>query len=71
MVNRVTVTLEQPEYSALLDMALAELRNPPDQLHHILRKELREQGLIGANDEPLAQAPASVPAQVTRPGGTP
>lgn len=44
-VSRVTVTLEQPEYSGLLQIAVAELRNPPDQLRHILRQELERQGL--------------------------
>ena len=45
MVNRITVTLEQPEYAALLRMATAELRNPSDQLRHILRTELEHRGL--------------------------
>ncbi len=45
MVKRVTVTLEQPEYAALLQIAVAELRNPPDQLRHILRQELERQRL--------------------------
>ena len=44
MVNRVVVTLEQFEYSALLKMAVKELRNPSDQLRTILRDELRRQG---------------------------
>ena len=45
MVNRLTITLEQPEYAALLQMAMAELRTPPDQLRHILRLELERRGL--------------------------
>jgi hypothetical protein len=45
MVKRVTVPLEQREYSALLKMAIEELRNPPDQLRHILRQELERRGL--------------------------
>ena len=44
MVTRVTVVLEQPEYAALLRMALSELRSPPDQLRHILRGELERRG---------------------------
>ena len=44
-MNRLTVTLEQPEYAALLQMAMAELRTPPDQLRHILRLELERRGL--------------------------
>jgi hypothetical protein len=51
MVSRVTVALEQPEYSALVAMAMAELRNPADQLHHILREELEERGLLPAQRE--------------------
>jgi hypothetical protein len=34
------VTLEQYEYSALLEMANEELRNPSDQLRHIFRLEM-------------------------------
>ena len=45
MVNRLTITLEQPEYAALLKMAMAELRTPPDQLRHILHLELEQRGL--------------------------
>ena len=50
MVNRLTVTLEQPEYSALLRMAVAELRSPPDQLRHILRTELERCGMWSPAD---------------------
>lgn len=45
MVERLTVTLEQSEYSALLRVAVAELRDPADQLRHILRAELERRGL--------------------------
>lgn len=45
MVTRLTVTLEQPEYAALLEIAISELRSPPDQLRHILRRELERHGL--------------------------
>ena len=44
-MNRLTVTLEQPEYAVLLQMAMAELRTPADQLRHILRLELERRGL--------------------------
>lgn len=44
-VNRITVTLEQPEYSGLLELALHELREPSDQLRQILRDELIRRGL--------------------------
>ncbi|HAE43583.1 MAG TPA: hypothetical protein DCG34_11815 [Clostridiales bacterium] len=40
MVRRIEVTLEQYEYSALLEMANEELRNPSDQLRHIFRLEM-------------------------------
>ena len=40
MLNRLTVTLEHPEYAALLDVALAELRTPADQVRYILRQKL-------------------------------
>ncbi|HOR18818.1 MAG TPA: hypothetical protein PLE10_03195 [Brevefilum sp.] len=40
MVRRIDVTLEQHEYSALLEMAVEDLRNPSDQLRHILRMEI-------------------------------
>jgi hypothetical protein len=43
MVQRVTVTLNQDEYSQLLRIAEEELRNPSDQLHHILRIEIERQ----------------------------
>lgn len=44
-VNRITVTLEQPEYSGLLELAIHDLRDPSDQLRQILRDELIRQGL--------------------------
>ncbi len=46
MVTRITVTLEQPEYAALLKVAVEELRNPQDQLRYILRKELDRLGFL-------------------------
>lgn len=42
MVTRLTVALEQPEYSALLEVASRELRTPADQLRYILLRELAE-----------------------------
>jgi hypothetical protein len=45
MMNRLTIILEQPEYAALLQIAMADLRTPPDQLRHILRLELERRGL--------------------------
>jgi hypothetical protein len=50
MIKRITVTLEPYEYSALLDVALCELRNPADQIRHMVRRELQQRGLIDAPD---------------------
>lgn len=46
MVNRLTVVLEQPEYSGLLEMAISELRTPQEQLRYLLRQELKRRGLF-------------------------
>jgi hypothetical protein len=46
MVVRMKLVIEQDEYSALLRLALAELRNPESQVHFILRKELKRKRLI-------------------------
>ena len=54
MMNRMTVTLEQPEYAALLQMAVTELRTPPDQLRHILRRDLERRGLWPPGQVPFA-----------------
>ena len=54
MVKQVTITLEQPEYSALLQVAIADLRDPPDQLRHILRTDLERRGLWPPVDQPDA-----------------
>jgi len=45
MVFRLTITLEQSEYSALLKLALDEMRDPPDQLRYLLHQELVRRGL--------------------------
>lgn len=46
MVNRLTLTLEQPEYSGLLQMAGNELRSPHEQVRWIVRRELERAGLL-------------------------
>jgi hypothetical protein len=52
VVNRLTLTLEQSEYAALLKFASEELRNPSDQAHHIIREKLLCHGfLILANEK--------------------
>jgi len=45
-VVRIAVTLEQPEYGGLLEIASKQLRNPQDQLRHMLRQELGRSGLL-------------------------
>jgi hypothetical protein len=42
MVNRVILTLDQQEYSALLEIAGHELRNPSDQARILLRQQLKK-----------------------------
>ena len=58
MLNRLTVTLEHPEYAALLDVALAELRTPADQVRYMLRQELERRRLLPA-DKSLEARPHS------------
>jgi len=48
MVTRLTVTLEQSEYSALLRVSESELRDPRDQIRFVLRQELERRGLLQA-----------------------
>jgi hypothetical protein len=55
MINRITVGLEQKEYSALLKAAVAELRNPNDQVRHIVRQELERRGLLNADTDGQGQ----------------
>jgi len=62
MVVRLKLTLEQPEYSALLKVATEELRNPVDQARFIIRMELERRGLIPAkidNEEESSTSPVS------------
>lgn len=58
MINRLKIELEQPEYSALLKMALDELRNPSDQARYILRLEFERRGLLPLQDAARPQEPA-------------
>lgn len=50
MVNRLTIVLEQPEYSALLDLALRELRQPAAQVRYLVQQELQRQGYLSETD---------------------
>ena len=43
MVTRLTITLEQSEYSGLLRMAVENLRTPEDQLRWLLLREVENQ----------------------------
>ena len=53
MVVRLRITLEQTEFSALLKLALSELRTPESQLIFILREELsrHNQTVMTSNPE--------------------
>lgn len=53
MVNRIKLTLEQPEYSALLKLATSELRAPDDQARYMVRQELERRGLLRDNKQPV------------------
>jgi hypothetical protein len=49
IVTRLKLPLEQAEYTALLEAAEKELRNPADQARFILRPELERRGLLPAD----------------------
>lgn len=51
MVTRLRITLEQDEYTALLQLSADELRNPTDQLRKILRQELKLRKLLPTGTE--------------------
>lgn len=46
MIKRINVPLEQDLYSALLEDAVAELRDPTNQMKYILRQDLTRRGLL-------------------------
>lgn len=46
MVVRIRITVDQEEYGALLELALAEMRNVQDQVRFIIRKELEQRRLL-------------------------
>lgn len=52
---RITVSLERCERAALMKLADIELRNPADQLRHILRQELERRGLLPPTGDQQAQ----------------
>jgi len=45
-VPRLIININLKELDALVNLALAELRNPRDQAHFLLRQKLHEQGLL-------------------------
>ena len=46
MLNSLKILLEQPEYSALIQLSEREMRTPADQVRLILRQELVRRGLL-------------------------
>jgi hypothetical protein len=46
MLNRLKILLEQPEFSALIQLSEKELRTPADQVRLIVRQELIRRGLL-------------------------
>jgi len=40
MIKRLNITLEEEEYSALLEYAEEELRPPPEQVRYFIREAL-------------------------------
>ena len=52
MINRIRIILEQPEYSALIQLSAQEIRTPADQVVVIVRNELIRRGLLPADKLP-------------------
>ena len=53
MINRIRIILEQPEYSALIQLSAQEIRTPADQIIVIVRNELIRRGLLLAGKLPF------------------
>lgn len=51
MVHRLKIVFSQAEYSGLLELAGAELRQPDSQVRHIIRRELKRHGLLSDEEE--------------------
>ncbi len=51
MIVRIKLAIEQEEYSALVKLALSEMRNPEEQLHFIQREKLANAGLLSSRRE--------------------
>ena len=50
MIVRIRIAIKQEEYSALLEWAESEERNPEAQLRFYLRKELLSRGYLSIGD---------------------
>ncbi len=59
MVTRLRIVLGQSEYSALLKIAVEELRNPEDQARFLIRKQLQSCGLLEGNSLEYKSKPIS------------
>ena len=60
MLTQIKVNLPQNEFSALVKLAIEELRDPPSQVHLIVRQELIRRGLLGEilpKEQPLENRP--------------
>lgn len=53
MIVRIKIPMEQIEYSALLDAAASELRDPVSQARFFIREELTRRGLLTQQDAPV------------------
>ncbi len=60
-VQRIRITLKDAEYSALADLAIAELRPLESQARFLLRAELERRGLLQDDDAPGPDAGQEVP----------
>ena len=49
MLNLLKIFLDQPEYSALIQLSEWELRTPAEQARHLIRLELIRLGLVTEN----------------------
>jgi hypothetical protein len=58
MTTRMMVTLTNDEARALARMSYSDLRDPREQLRHLLREEARKRDLLPEqkNDRPVANA---------------
>lgn len=50
-VIRLKISLEQVEFSALLNAAVNEMRNPSDEARFILCQELERRGLLSSREK--------------------